>query len=467
VPDGGTNLSTAWQGAASNMRRQPSGEEDRGGTPVSAQDQVSVHYQSTPVPSKARRSVAIASLGNILEWYDFTVYGFVVAYIAKNFFPSTHETAALLATFAAFGAGFVARPLGAVIFGRMADVKGRRFVLLFAMFLMAGASVLIGISPTYAAIGLAAPAIILLARLAQGLSAGAEFGGAAAYLIEWAPESKRGLFASFHQVGTYGGLLLGVATVAIISSVLTPAQMEAWGWRVPFLLGGLLAVVALYMRRNVEETPKFKNSHQGTAPQAAANQSSSLFAAFQSVGVVALWSVTSFAVMVYMTTYTQRYGGLSAREALWSTSISTMVGVFLIPIFGAISDRLGRRPVFGMGAAAFILLPIPFYGIIASAPGFQTIVLLQIVMSVFTAMIAGVGPAIISELFPTERRATMVGISSAIAVTVFGGFAPFISTILIDKTGSSTAPAYYVVAIALFTTATVLSLRETSRGRLQ
>ncbi|MDH7797843.1 MULTISPECIES: MFS transporter [unclassified Beijerinckia] len=434
---------------------------------MSAQDQVTAIYESTSAPSKARRSVAIASLGNILEWYDFTVYGFVVVYIARNFFPSTHETAALLATFAAFGAGFVARPLGAIIFGRIADTKGRRFVLLFAMFLMAGASVLIGISPTYATIGLAAPALILLARLAQGLSAGAEFGGAAAYLIEWAPESKRGFFASFHQVGTYGGLLLGVGTVAIISSFLTPAEMEAWGWRIPFLLGGLLAVVALYMRRNVEETPRFKAPSQAVAQRQAPNQGSSFFAALQSVGVVALWSVTSFAVMVYMTTYTQRYGGLSAQQALWSTSISTLIGVFLIPVFGAVSDRLGRRPVFGAGAAAFILLPIPFYGIIASAPGFQVIVLLQIVMSVFTAMIAGVGPAIISELFPTERRATMVGISSAIAVTVFGGFAPFISTILIDKTGSATAPAYYVAVIALFTTATVFSLRETSRGRLQ
>lgn len=411
--------------------------------------------------------MAIASLGNILEWYDFVVYGFVVVYIAKNFFPSTNETAGLLATFAAFGAGFFARPLGAIFFGRIADVKGRRFVLLFAMFLMAGASVLIGLSPTYATIGLAAPAVILLARLAQGLSAGAEFGGAAAYLIEWAPESKRGLYASFHQVGTYGGLLMGVATVAITSSILTSAQMEAWGWRIPFLLGGLLAVVALYMRRNVEETPKFKTQHQVAAQQPAKSETSSLIGALQSVGVVALWSVTSFAVMVYMTTYTQRYGGLSPQQALWSTSISTMVGVFLIPVFGAISDKLGRRPVFGAGAIAFILVPIPFYGVITSAPGFQTILLLQIVMSILTAMIAGVGPAIISELFPTERRATMVGISSAIAVTVFGGFAPFISTLLIDKTGSPTAPAYYVVAVAIFTAATVLSLRETSGGRLR
>ena len=434
---------------------------------MSTQEQVAQILESGPGEPKAKRAVAIASIGNILEWYDFTVYGFVVIYIARHFFPSTSETAALLATFAAFGAGFFARPIGAIIFGRLADVRGRKFVLLLAMFLMATASVLIGLSPTYATIGIAAPALILLARLGQGLSAGAEFGGAAAYLIEWAPESRRGFFSSFHQVGTYGGLLLGVATVAVISAILTPQQMDAGGWRVPFLAGGLRAVVARDMRRSVEETPKFKQAARATAQKSESRERSTFFAALQSVGVVAVWAVTSFAVMVYMTTYTQRYGGLTPQQALWSTSIGTSVAVLLIPVFGAISDRIGRRPIFGLGTVGFVLLPIPLYQVIAAAPGFGTIVLIQVCLSVLTAMIAGVGPAIISELFSTTQRATWVGISSAIAVTVFGGFAPFISTLLIDRTGSSIAPAYYVAAVAVFTSLTVLTLRETAYQRLR
>jgi len=422
---------------------------------------------AAPAMSKARRSVVIASLGNILEWYDFTVYGFVVAILARHFFPAQNESVALLATFAAFGVGFFARPLGAVIFGRLADIKGRKFVLLLAMFLMAGASVLIGISPTFQSIGILAPMIIVLARLLQGLSAGAEFGGAAAFLIEWAPEERRGFFSSFHQVGTYGGLLLGSAVVAILSTVLTPEQMDAWGWRLPFLAGGLLAVVALYMRRNVEETPKFQQPPAEQAQDADMAQPSTLMSVFQSVGIVTLWTVTAFAAMVYMNTYTQRYGGLTAKEALWSTAIATMLAVLLIPVAGAISDRVGRRVMMGLSTIGFIVLPIPLYGIIVGKPGFGIILLIQMVLSVLTAMIAGVGPAAISELFPTHRRATLVGISSAIAVTVFGGFAPFISTILIDKTGSPVAPAYYVVAAALFTGVTLLTIHETAHKRLR
>jgi MHS family proline/betaine transporter-like MFS transporter len=431
------------------------------------QAQAIVADYSAPVASKARRSVVIASLGNILEWYDFTVYGFVVAILARHFFPSQNESAAQLATFAAFGVGFFARPLGAVIFGRLADVRGRKFVLLVAMFLMAGASVLIGFAPTYQTIGIAAPVIIVIARLLQGLSAGAEFGGAAAFLIEWAPEQRRGFFASFHQVGTYGGLLLGSAVVATLSTLLTAEQMDAWGWRVPFLAGGLLAFVALYMRRNVEETPKFQHLPAETVQDADAAQPSTLLSVFQSVGIVTLWTVTAFAAMVYMNTYTQRYGGLTPKEALWSTTIATLLAVLLIPVAGAISDRVGRRVLMGISTIGFIVLPVPLYGIIVGKPGFGTILLIQMVLSVLTAMIAGVGPAAISELFPTHRRATLVGISSAIAVTVVGGFAPFISTILIDKTGSPVAPAYYVVAAALFTGVTLLTIRETAHQRLR
>ncbi|MDF2117710.1 MFS transporter [Roseiarcaceae bacterium H3SJ34-1] len=434
---------------------------------MTVQNQTMTADYSVPGASKARRSVVIASLGNILEWYDFTVYGFVVAILARHFFPSQNESAALLATFAAFGVGFFARPLGAVIFGRLADVRGRKFVLLLAMFLMAGASVLIGVSPTFQTIGIAAPIIIVFARLLQGLSAGAEFGGAAAFLIEWAPESRRGFFASFHQVGTYGGLLFGSAVVAILSTSLTTQQMDDWGWRVPFLAGGLLAFVALYMRRNVEETPRFQHPPSEKEQDADVAQTSTLMSVFQSVGIVTLWTVTAFAAMVYMNTYTQRYGGLTPKEALWSTAISTMLAVLLIPVAGAISDRAGRRIMMGLSTIGFIVLPIPLYGLIVGQPGFGTILLIQMVLSVLTAMIAGVGPAAIAELFSTHQRATLVGISSAIAVTVFGGFAPFISTILIEKTGSPVAPAYYVVAAALFTGVTLLTIRETAHRRLR
>lgn len=419
------------------------------------------------ISSRRRRYVVITSIGNILEWYDFTVYGFLVAIFARHFFPAENETTALLATFAAFGVGFVARPLGAVVFGRLADRKGRKFVLLIAMFLMAGASLLIGIAPTFEQVGLLAPVIIVLARLVQGLSAGAEFGGAAAFLIEWAPDSRRGFFASFHQVGTYGGLLLGAAAVATLSTLLTPEQINQWGWRIPFIAGGLLAVVALYMRRHVDETPRFQQAPATAARQAAPETGSVVVAVLQSVGIVTLWSVTAFATMVYLTTYTQRYGGLSPKEALWSTATATMLTVLLIPLAGAVSDRLGRRSVIWCSVVAFIVLPVPVYSLIVGAPGFAMIVLLQLSLAIPTALIAGVGPALISELFATRHRATLVGISSAIAITVFGGFAPFFSTLLVAQTGSPVAPAYYVVAAALLTGLALLTVRETAYDRLR
>ena len=420
-----------------------------------------------PTWSTAKRSVVIASIGNVLEWYDFVVYGFLALHLARNFFPSTNETAALLATFAVFGAGFIARPLGAILFGRVADKRGRRFVLLLAMFLMAGSSLLIGALPPMATIGLAAPALVLVARLCQGLSAGAEFGGAAAFLIEWAPERRRGFLTSFHQVGTYGGLLVGVALVAALSSALGAEQMAAWGWRVPFLLGGVLALYALWMRRTVEETPRFRAEQERAAPQQADAGRSTPALVLQSFGIVALWTVTAFAVLVYMTTYTQRLGGLTPQEALWSTSISALVAVLLIPVCGALSDRMGRRPIYAIGTMAFILLPIPFYGIIVGKPGFTTIMMLQVILSVFTAMLAGVGPALISELFATRRRATWVGISSAFSVTIFGGFAPYISQSLVEWTGATTSPAYYVVAVAVLTAVTLFLTHETAHGDLR
>jgi MFS transporter, MHS family, proline/betaine transporter len=419
-----------------------------------------------PAWSTASRSILIASFGNILEWYDFTIYGFVAVYLARNFFPSSNETAALLATFGVFAVGFFARPLGAILLGRLADIRGRRFVLLLAMFLMAGSSILIGVMPPVASIGVIAPALVILARLTQGLSAGAEFGGAAAFLIEWAPENRRGFITSFHQVGTYGGLLLGVAFIAVISTVLTGDQMASWGWRIPFLAGGVLAVYALYMRRSIQETPRFIQVEQSATATPAAHTTSTLVASLQSFGIVALWTVTAFAIMVYLTTYTQRLGGLTATEALWSTCIADAVAVILIPVFGAMSDRFGRRLVYGIGTVAFIILPVPIYTIIVGKPGFMVIMPLQVVLAVFTAMAAGVGPAMISELFPTTNRGTWVGISSALSVTLFGGFAPFISTLLVQRTGSPVSPAYYVAAIAILSLFTVFTMREHAHRQL-
>jgi MFS transporter, MHS family, proline/betaine transporter len=413
------------------------------------------------------RAVTIASVGNILEWFDFTVYGLVAVIMAKHFFPNADATVALLASFATFGVGFVTRPVGAIVFGRLGDVRGRKFVLLLSMFMMAGGSFLMGIAPTYATIGVLAPILIVVARLLQGFSAGGEFGSAAAFLIEWAPEGRRGFYGSFHQVGTSGGLLVGSLLLVILSAILPPPDIEAWGWRIPFLLGGALAIVAMYMRRRVDETPKFRAIEAAPAAVAPAAAEPILKPLLQNVGIVTLWTVSVFATIVFMPTFTQKFAGLTRADALWATTVAIIVNVLAIPLAGHLSDKIGRKPVIMTAAVGFAVLSVPLFNVIVSGASLVMIAFVQSVFAFLSALNSGPGPAAISELFTTRQRSTLVSVGVAIAVVVFGGFAPFIATILIEKTGTPIAPAYYVVACALITGLTVLTMRETAKQPLR
>ncbi|MEP7207208.1 MAG: MFS transporter, partial [Casimicrobiaceae bacterium] len=223
-------------------------------------------------PAEVRRAVSAAVVGNVLEWYDFAVYGYVATIIAKNFFPAGDDVAALLATFAAFGLGFVVRPLGGIVIGRLGDTRGRKTALILTIMLMAFGTVMIGLIPSYASIGILAPILLVVARLLQGFSAGGEWGGSTAFIVEWAPAGRRGFYGSFQQCSVVAGLLLGSGVAATLASVLTPATMEGWGWRIPFLLGGLLGPVGMYMRRNIGETPAYRRMVQENAPAAAPAQ---------------------------------------------------------------------------------------------------------------------------------------------------------------------------------------------------
>ncbi len=207
-----------------------------------------------------RRAVSAAVIGNVLEWYDFAVYAYVAVYIAKNFFPQGDPVTALLATFLTYGLGFLARPLGGIILGRVGDTHGRKTALLITIALMAVGTVMIGILPTYAAIGVAAPLLLVVARLLQGFSAGGEWGSSTAYIVEWAPPGQRGFYGSFQQTSVVAGLLLGSGIAALFATILTTEQMDGWGWRIPFLLGGILGPVGLWMRRTIDETPAYKKA---------------------------------------------------------------------------------------------------------------------------------------------------------------------------------------------------------------
>jgi len=416
----------------------------------------------TEAATKGRRAVTAAVAGNVLEWYDFAVYGYLAGLLAKRFFPASDELTGLLAAFAAFGVGFVVRPLGAILIGRLADRRGRKVALVLTIMLMALGTVGIGLIPDQQAIGVLAPGLLVACRLLQGFSAGGEWGGATAFLVEWAPSHRRGLFGSFQQASVAAGLLLGSGVAALCSTLLAPEQMEAWGWRLPFLIGGLLLPVGLYMRRNVEETPAFRHSQPVQATAA-----SGWTAAAKALGFTVLWTVAYYIALSYLPTFTQKFAGLSRAQALWSNTLGLAVLVLAVPVMGHLSDRIGRKPLLLACCLAFVVLPYPLFAAMVHGGGLATVLLVQIAFALAISMFSGPGPAAIAEMFPTRLRTTWMSTGYSLAVAIFGGFAPYIATWLIATTGSPLSPTIYLIGAAVVSTAVILALPETAHDPLR
>ncbi len=411
-----------------------------------------------------RQAIAAAVIGNVLEWYDFSVYAFVATIIAKEFFPAGNDLAALLSTFAAFGIGFLARPLGGIVIGRMADRRGRKSALVLTILMMGAGTIAIGLIPGHATLGWAAPVLLVLARLAQGFSTGGEWGGSTSFIVEWAPEGRRGLYGSFHQASVSGGLLLGSGTTALLSTILAPAAMQDWGWRLPFLLGGLLVPVGLYLRRNTAETPVFRRA-QAAGPEAS--DVSLVGLAARAFGFTMLWTVTSYVMLSFMPTFTQKFAGLSRVEALWSSTAGIVALVLAIPVMGYLSDKVGRKPLLLTCSIGFALLAYPIFALIVWGSSLAVILPTQICVSLLISFFSGPGPATIAELFPTRSRALWMSIGYSFAVAIFGGFAPYIATWLIANTGSPLSPSLYVIATAVVTSLVIWRLKETAHSPLR
>jgi MFS transporter, MHS family, proline/betaine transporter len=412
--------------------------------------------------SDTNRAVSAAVIGNVLEWYDFAVYAFVAGIIAKNFFPQTDEVTALLSSFLAYGLGFVARPLGGVVIGRLGDTRGRKAALMLTIFMMAAGTVMIGILPTHATLGLVAPVLLVVARLMQGFSAGGEWGGSTAFIVEWAPKGRRGWFGSFQQTSVVAGLLLGSGVAALLNTLLSQEQMSNWGWRVPFLLGGILGPVGLYMRRTMKETPIYEAASRDVRPTEGG-----FGLAARAFGFTIVWTVCFYVLLNYMPTYTQKYLKLSASAALWSNTVGLLALFACIPLMGRISDRLGRKPLLLACCIAFIVVPFPVFNYMLSGIGFGELIVVQILFAVLISMFSGPGPAAIAEIFPTRSRSTWMTSGYALAVAIFGGFAPFISVWLIDHFQSPVAHVWYLVASAVVSLLVILSLRETAHSDLR
>ncbi|HTT38569.1 MAG TPA: MFS transporter [Burkholderiales bacterium] len=411
---------------------------------------------------EARRAILAAVAGNVLEWYDFAVYAYMATVLADKFFPATDRITSLLATFAAFGAGFLARPLGGILIGRLGDVKGRKAALLATIALMTLGTVGIGLIPTYHAIGVAAQILLVAARLLQGFSAGGEWGGSTAFIVEWAPDNRRGLYGSLQQCSVAGGLLLGSSVAASVNALFTPSLADQWGWRLPFLLGGLLGPVGLYMRRNVAETPAFQRMTPPSTPPGRGQGSAGALLAARAFGFTVVWTVSYYVILTYMPTFLQRQAGLGRTPALWASSVGLLAMVLSIPLAGWASDRIGRKPLLLASCLALAALPYPLFQRLLGGATTATAILVQVVLCLAVALFSGPGPAAIAEIFPTRLRSTWMSIGYSLAVTLFGGFAPFIATWLIQYTGEPLSPSYYVIAAALASMAVIWGARETA-----
>jgi MFS transporter, MHS family, proline/betaine transporter len=419
-----------------------------------------------PQSPTLRRVITGASIGNAVEWFDFAIYGFLATYIAANFFPAGNDTAALLNTFAIFAAAFFTRPLGGFVFGPLGDRIGRHRVLALVILLMSAATLAIGLLPTYATIGIAAPLLLLLLRCLQGFSAGGEYGGGAVYLAEYADDATRGRTITFMVWSGVVGFLLGSVTVTLLQALLPEAAMDSYGWRIPFLIAGPLGLVGLYIRLRLDDTPQFKELSRSDRIAKSPLRESVTTSWRQILRVIALFvifNVGYYVVFTYLPTYFQKTLKFSKVDAFLSITIACLVAIVLILPLAALSDRIGRRALLLAGSAGFVVFGYPLFLLLNSG-------------SLAAAIAAHIGLAVIEccyisaavsagvELFATRVRYSGFAVGYNLCVAAFGGTTPYIVTWLTVSTGNSIAPAYYVIAAGVISLAAVLTMPE-SAGR--
>jgi MHS family proline/betaine transporter-like MFS transporter len=406
------------------------------------------------------RVILAATVGNTLEWYDFLVYALLAVTIAKLFFPAGSELNSLLLSMATFGIGLVTRPVGAVVLGMYADRVGRKAALSLAIFIMALGTGLIAIAPTYEAIGIWAPLLIVFARLLQGFSCGGELGGAIALLVENAPERRRGLHASWQAASQSAGFLLGAVVTVTVTLTMTPAQIESGGWRWPFVFGLLIAPVGLYIRSQLQEPELFLKAREAARSAAMADtlrQEGRL--AFLALGVSVLYVVSAYVLFVYMPTFAVRQLQLSFSSALLAPVAAACLNLLCTPVAAAISDRVGRKPMLQLATLAYLLLTYPAFALLTARPSVAVLTVVQLGFAVLMALYGGPVVAVLAELFSTRVRSTAIAVAYNL-VAMVGGFAPFVVTWLIAATGNPRAPAFYVIGAAVISGCALFWLRD-------
>ncbi|MDM0018665.1 MFS family transporter [Variovorax saccharolyticus] len=403
-----------------------------------------------PYTSEEKRhrifAIMAASSGNLVEWFDFYVYAFSALYFAPSFFPKSDPTAQLLNTAGVFAAGFLMRPIGGWLFGRVADRYGRRTSMLISVTMMCAGSLAIACLPTYAAIGAWAPFLLLVCRLFQGLSVGGEYGTTATYMSEVALRGQRGFFSSFQYVTLIGGQLLAVLVIVILEQLLSEAELKAWGWRIPFVIGAIAAVVALFLRRTLHETQSAESRANKEAGSLAGLFKHHKAAFFTVLGYTAGGSLIFYTFTTYMQKYLVNTVGLPIKTTSYVMTVALFVYMCMQPLFGALSDRIGRRTNMllfgGLGAVATVPILTALQGVTSPVAAFLLIILALAIVSFYTS-ISGIVKA---EMFPPEVRALGVGLAYAVANAIFGGSAEYVALGL-KSIGHESAFFWYVTGM--------------------
>lgn len=420
--------------------------------------------------AKLKKAITAAALGNAMEWFDFGVYGFVAYALGQIFFPGATPGVQVIAALATFSVPFLVRPLGGIFFGALGDKYGRQKILAITIIIMAISTFCIGLIPSYDSIGIWAPILLLLAKLAQGFSVGGEYSGAAIFVAEYSPDKKRGFMGSWLDFGSIAGFVLGAGVVVVLSSVLGEQRFMAWGWRLPFFLALPLGVIGLYLRHALEETPAFQKHSENLQQQSAADAPQSVSFAeiarghwrslLSCVGLVIATNVTYYMLLTYMPSYLSHNLHYPEDHGILIIIVVMLGMLFVQPVIGLLSDRFGRRPFVIVGSIGLLLLAVPCFMLITSGSLvliFAGLLVLAVLLNAFTGVMASSLPA----MFPTKIRYSALAIAFNISVLI-AGLTPTLSAWLVEVTQNLYMPAYYLMAIAVVGLITGILMKETA-----
>jgi MFS transporter, MHS family, citrate/tricarballylate:H+ symporter len=420
----------------------------------------------TTAPASKVATVLRVTSGNFLEMFDFFLFGFYASHIAKAFFPTSNELSSLLLTFATFGAGFLMRPLGAIILGAYVDRVGRRQGLIVTLSIMAMGTILIAFVPSYATIGLIAPILVLTGRLLQGFSAGVELGGVSVYLSEMAPRGQKGFYVSWQSASQQVAIVVAALIGYVLNKLLMPDQISDWGWRIPFFIGCMIVPAIFVIRRSLQETEEFLNrKHRPSAPEIFRSILDNWQIVLLGVLLVTMTTVSFYLITVYTPTYGKSVLKLSETDSLLVTLCVGISNFFWLPIMGAVSDRVGRRPVLFTFTALTILTAYPALSWLVADPSFAKMLMVLLWLSFLYASYNGAMVVALTEIVPASVRTAGFSLAYSLA-TALGGFTPYISTQLIQITGDKAAPGLWMTfAAACGLVATLLVYRRGEEQR--